>query len=132
MRRNAMRMPIAAGVGLLVATGAMLAQAPGPTRTVLQQVEISAPGREVVTARVEFPMGAAAGRHTHPGEEVSYVLEGTLSLQIDGAQPRTVKAGEAFVIPAGKIHNATATSGKAALVVNYIVEKGKPLVTPVP
>ena len=115
---------------LLVAAVVMLAQQPAITRTVLQQVDISVAGREVVTVRAEIPMGGATGRHTHPGEEVTYVLEGTLALEIEGAPARTVKAGEAFLVPAGKIHNATATSGKATAIANYIVEKGKPLTTP--
>ena len=121
---------IAVSTALLALAAGLLAQQPAITRTVLQQLDISAPGREVVTVKVDFPMGASPGRHTHPGEEVTYVLDGTLQLEIDGAPPKTVKAGEAFFIPAGKIHNAVATGGKATLLVNYIVEKGKPLTTP--
>jgi len=108
------------------------AQQTGFSRTVLQQVDISAPGREAVTARAEFTaVGTSVGRHTHFGEEVGYVQEGTLSVEIDGVT-KTVKAGEAFIIPNGKPHNATnAGPGKASIVVTYIVEKGKPLATPV-
>ena len=125
-----MRKTIGVSAAVLVAAVVMLAQQPAITRTVLQQVDISVAGREVVTVRAEIPMGGTTGRHTHPGEEVTYVLEGTLALEIEGAPARTVKAGEAFLVPAGKIHNATATSGKATAIANYIVEKGKPLTTP--
>src|SRR5262249_32764677 len=108
----------------------MAAQQPTFTRTVLQQVDISAPGREVVTALVEFQPGASPGRHTHPGEEVGYVLDGTISLERDG-KAATLGAGQSFVIPAGTIHNATNTgTTRARLVATYIVEKGKPLATP--
>lgn len=112
--------------------GALTAQQAGFTRTLLQQVDISAPGREAITARAEFHApGASVGRHTHFGEEIGYVQEGTLSVEIDGVT-KTVKAGEAFIIPNGKPHNATnAGTGKASIVVTYIVEKGKPLATPV-
>jgi quercetin dioxygenase-like cupin family protein len=121
-------------VAVLVATSAGVgwAQPAGFTRTVLQQVEISAPGREAITARAEFAtVGASVGRHTHFGEEIGYVDEGAVSVEIDGTT-RMVKAGEAFLIPNGKPHNATnAGPGKAVLVITYVVEKGKPLATPV-
>ena len=125
-----MRRTLSISALLLTAGVALLAQQPAITRTVLQQVDISIPGREVVTAKAEIPMGGTTGRHTHPGEEVTYLIEGTLTLEMDGAAARTVKAGEAFVIPAGKVHSATASGGKATALVNYIVEKGKPLTTP--
>lgn len=126
-----MRKTITVLLGLLL-SGVGVAQQPSISRRVLQQVDISVAGREVVTVRAEFPMGAAPGRHSHPGEEVTYVLEGTLTLEVEGAPSRAVKAGEAFLVPAGKIHNATATSGTVIAIANYIVEKGKPLSTPAP
>jgi len=132
MIKNRMRKMSGVSVALLIAAAAALAaQQPTITRTVLQQADISVPGREAVTVRAEIPMGGTTGRHTHPGEEITYVLEGTLTLEIDGAAARTLKAGDAFFVPAGKVHNATASSGKATAIANYIVEKGKPLTTPV-
>ncbi len=123
---------MAVGAAVVVWAGVALAQQTGFTRTVLQQVEISAPGREAITARAEFAaVGAAVGRHTHFGEEIGYVSEGAVSIEIDGTT-KMVKAGEAFIIPNGKPHNATnAGPGKAVLVITYVVEKGKPLATPV-
>jgi quercetin dioxygenase-like cupin family protein len=110
---------------------AAFAQAPAFKRTMLQTVELSIAGREAVTAKAELPVGVASGRHTHPGEELGYVLEGTVSMEIEG-QSKTIKAGEAFAIPSGKVHNATnAGTGQATIVSTYIVEKGKPLATPV-
>jgi quercetin dioxygenase-like cupin family protein len=107
------------------------AQQAGFKRTVLQQVDISAPGREVVTAVAEFQPGASPGRHTHPGEEVGYVIEGSVVLEQEGKPNRTLHAGDAFLIPAGTVHNATNNgTGGARLVATYIVEKGKPLATP--
>ena len=106
------------------------AQQTGFRRTVLQQVDISAPGREVVTAVAEFQPGASPGRHTHAGEEVGYVIEGSVALEQEGTPNRTLRAGEAFLIPAGTVHNATNNgTGVAKLVATYIVEKGKPLLT---
>ncbi len=109
------------------------AQQPGFKRTVLQQVEISVPGREVVTASVEFQPSARTGRHSHPGEEVGYIVEGTFAVEQDGKPAVTLGAGQAFLIPAGTIHNATNTgSGTGRVLATYIVEKGKPLATPAP
>ena len=101
-------------------------------RTMLQQGDISVAGREAVMARAEFPAGVASGKHTHPGEEVAYVLEGTVQLEVEGKAPVTLKAGDVFMIPVRKIHNATNTGTSVAKVVaTYIVEKGQPLATPV-
>ena len=121
------------GTALALVTGALLAQASGLTRTMVGRGDVSVPGREAVVARVEVAPGARAGRHTHPGDEISYVLEGEAQLLIDGQPPKTVKAGESFVIPAGTIHDAQNNSDKPIRLVGvYIVEKGKPLATPAP
>ena len=121
------------GTALALVTGALLAQASGLTRTMVGRGDVSVPGREAVVARVEVAPGARAGRHTHPGDEISYVLEGEAQLLIDGQPPKTVKAGESFVIPAGTIHDAQNSSDKPIRLVGvYIVEKGKPLATPAP
>ena len=120
-------------VATLCATGALMAQASGLTRTLVGRADVSVPGREAVVARVEVAPGAKAGRHTHPGDEISYVLEGEATLLIDGQPPRIVKAGESFVIPAGVVHDAH-NDGTAPikLVGVYVVEKGKPLASPAP
>jgi quercetin dioxygenase-like cupin family protein len=109
------------------------AQAPGLTRTLVSRNDVSVPGREAVVARVEVAPGGEAARHTHPGDEISYVVEGETVLLIDGQPPRTIKAGESFVVPAGVVHAArNEGSVPARLVGVYIVEKGKPLATPAP
>lgn len=123
---------IAAGLAALAMAGIVLAQQPGFTRTALQTQDLSTPGRVAVQARAEFEPGVAAGRHTHPGEELGYVLEGQLELLIDGQPPRTVKAGEVFFVPAGLVHDGKNTgSGKAKVLATYVVEKGKPVATAV-
>ena len=112
-------------------TGSVLAQQPAFKRTVLQQSDISAPGREVVQAVADFEPRATPGRHTHPGEEIGYVLEGTFLVEQDGKAPVTLKAGGTFLIPAGTVHNATNTGAAGGkILATYIVEKGKPLATP--
>lgn len=110
---------------------ALYAQQPAFKRTVLQTAELSIAGREAVTAKAELPGGVSSGRHTHPGEEIGYVIEGAVTVERDG-KSATFKAGEAFAIPAGQVHNAVnAGTAQATIVSTYIVEKGKPLATPV-
>lgn len=125
--RTMMTAGLIAGGGL--ALQATAAELPGVGRTDLLRHELSVPGREVVQVRVDFPPGAVAARHSHPGEEIAYVIEGVLEYQLDGAQPVRLKAGEALFIPAGVSHGAkNVGSGNAAELATYIVEKGKPLV----
>ena len=118
---------------LLAASGLALHAAqvpqPGIKRTDLQRNDLSVPGREVVQVRVDFAPGVAFGKHSHPGEEIAYVLEGSLEYQVEGKPPVTLKAGEVLFIPAGTIHAAkNVGKGNGAELATYIVEKGKPLV----
>src|SRR3954469_20733720 len=113
-----------------VAPGMARAQQPGTKRTDLQRHDLSAPGREVVQVRVDFDPGYLSPRHTHPGEEIIYVLEGTLEYQVDGRPTATYKAGDVLLIPAGTVHAAKNVGrDNGAELATYIVEKGKPLIT---
>lgn len=117
---------VAGGLALYVAR----AQQTGTKRTDLQRHDLSAPGREVVQTIVELAPGTTAPRHTHPGEEIIYVLEGTWEYTVEGKPPVTLKAGGVLFIPAGTIHSAkNVGSGNGAELATYIVEKGKPLIT---
>ena len=105
-------------------------QQPGTKRTTLQQHDLSAPGREVIQVRVDFDPRYVATRHTHPGEEIIYVLEGTLEYQIEGQPTRTVMSGDVLFVPAGAIHSVkNVGAGNGAELATYVVEKGKPLIT---
>jgi quercetin dioxygenase-like cupin family protein len=111
---------------------ALYAQQPGFTRKMLQDHDISVGGRHAVQVIADFVPGGAAGKHTHPGEELGYVMEGTLELLVEGQPPRTLKAGETFFIPAGVVHDGkNVGSGSAKVLATYIVEKGKPVASPV-
>jgi quercetin dioxygenase-like cupin family protein len=119
---------------LLIAGSALLlpaAQAqPGVTRTDLQRQDLSIPGREAVQVRVDLAPGVAFPNHSHPGEEIIYVLAGSLQYQLEGKAPVTLKAGEVFFIPAGAIHSArNVGTTSASELATYIVEKDKPLLT---
>jgi quercetin dioxygenase-like cupin family protein len=118
---------------LIAASVPALSTAQTPTgikRTDLQRHDLSAPGREAVQARVDFEPGAAFPNHTHPGEEIIYVLAGTLEYQIEGKPTVTLKAGDVLFIPAGTVHSAKNVGNvTASELATYVVEKGKPLVT---
>ena len=101
-------------------------------RTPVQQVDLTIPGREVVQAVAEILPNGASGRHTHPGDEVGYVVSGPLVVEIDGKPAKTLQTGEGFLIPAGTVHNARNTGTAVVKVLaTYIIEKGKPVTTPV-
>jgi quercetin dioxygenase-like cupin family protein len=118
---------------VLLAAGALVAQNPGIQRTILQRKDISMPGREAVIARVEIAPGASAGRHTHPGEEISYILEGEADILVEGQPVVHVKPGDSFIIPSGAIHDAHNTGTTPLRLVGvYLVDKSKPMATPAP
>jgi quercetin dioxygenase-like cupin family protein len=117
-------------IGSVLALNVALAQQPGIGRTDLQRHDLSAPGREAIQVRVDFDPGAAFGAHTHPGEEIIYVLEGSLEYQVEGKPAVTLHAGDVLFIPAGTIHAAkNVGSSPAKELATYVVEKGKPLLT---
>jgi quercetin dioxygenase-like cupin family protein len=130
LKMNAMGAMAAALVMLRSLPGVALAQPTGIKRTDLQRHDLSVPGREAVQVRVDIDPGVAFGRHTHPGEEIIYVLAGSLEYQIEGKPPVTLKTGDVLFIPAGTIHAAkNVGSVTASELATYIVEKGKPLLT---
>jgi quercetin dioxygenase-like cupin family protein len=105
-----------------------LAQQTGIKRTQLQRHDLSISGREVIQSRIDFDPGETFGKHSHPGEEIIYVIEGVFQYQVENNEPVTVKAGEVLFIPAGAIHSAkNIGTGNASELATYIVEKGKPL-----
>ena len=123
-----------AAAAMLVAEGAVAlgfaqAQQPGVKRTELQRRNLSVPGREVVQVRVDLDAGSGFPRHTHPGDEIIYVIEGTWQYEI-GGKAVTAKAGDVLFVPAGTIHSArNVGTGNAAELATYVVEKGPPLLT---
>ena len=125
MKRLALALALA-GIGF-----ALFAQQPGFTRKMLQDQDMSVKDRHAVQVLAEFVPGGVAGRHTHAGEELGYVLEGMLELTVEGQAPRTLKAGETFFIPANTVHDGkNVGSGPAKVLATYIVEKGKPVASP--
>ena len=121
--------------GALVTAGALAQTAmpsklgAGVTRVDLQRHDISIPGHEALQARVDLAPGVLAARHKHPGEEIIYVLKGTLVYDIDGQGSRTVKPGDVLFVPAETFHSVrNIGSDEGSELATYVVEKGKPLV----
>jgi quercetin dioxygenase-like cupin family protein len=104
------------------------AQQSGISRTNLQRHNIEILGYETIQARIDFEPDSAFGMHSHPGEEMIYVLEGIFEYQIEGEKPVVLKAGEVLFIPAGKNHSAKNIGKvKASELATYIVRKDQPL-----
>jgi quercetin dioxygenase-like cupin family protein len=116
---------------LVLCAVALFAQSDSIKRTVIQRQELSTGGREAAVVLVEIVPGGSAGRHSHPGDEISYVTQGEFELIVDGQAPRNIKAGESFIIPAGTIHDG---HNKGTVPVKftgvYLLEKGAPVAQP--
>jgi len=115
-----------------VAAAAPLSAQTGLKRTIMQKFDVPPGERETVTAVVEIAPNTDVARHTHPGHETSYILDGELMLNVDGQAPKVFKAGETFTIPPGTVHGGRSGANGVKLYGVYIVEKGKPLATPAP
>jgi quercetin dioxygenase-like cupin family protein len=101
---------------------------PGSTRTDLQRHDLGIPGWEVLQARVDFAPGASFPAHRHPGEEIIYVLQGTLEYQLEGQAPVRLEAGQVLFVPSGVFHSArNIGSTPGAELATYVLQKGRPL-----
>ena len=122
---------VTAAIALPFVAVSAAAQQSAIKRTPLQTVDFPA-GYNVVSIIAEVPEGCV-GRHTHPGVESTYVMEGEAILKVAGQPDRTVKAGEFFQIPPGVPHDACAAKGQTyKSLATFIVEKGKPVASPAP
>lgn len=109
------------------------AQPPAAKFNELQRRAIPGTELEGVTTVAEIPPGATSKRHSHPGEDFGYLIEGTIVLMVDGEPPVTVHAGEVFFTERGRIHNARNIGTTTARAVDtYVIDRGKPGITPVP
>ena len=117
-----------------IATDASAQGAPpagGVTRKILSQSDGPTPGYETLLVEATIEAGVAVGRHTHPGIESAYVLEGGFELPIQGQATRTLKAGDGFQIPPETPHaGGKAGTAKTRVLITYVVQKGKPLASP--
>ena len=101
-------------------------------RTPLQTVDVVGSPYQTVTGIAEIAPNVNIGRHTHPGYETGYVLEGDLTLLVEGKPPLALKPGDSYQIPLNAIHDARSGDKGAKVLAVYIVERGKPLAVPAP
>jgi quercetin dioxygenase-like cupin family protein len=137
MRRAAVTLAVGMAAGLAVGvlgTRLLTAQSEGIKRTMLFKTDLAGiEGLEAVIGLAEVAPGVAAGRHYHDGDELGYVLEGTAVLEVAGRAPIALRAGDTYHIEAKHVHDAkNAGTTPAKVLAIWIVEKGKPLVTPSP
>ena len=129
VKLNRLFIPAVFVVGSILALYSASAQQQGVKRTELQRYDLSVPGREVIQVRVDLDPGVTFPKHSHPGEEIIYVLEGVWEYEVEGKPTMTLRAGDVLFIPAGTLHGAkNVGSGTGSELATYIVEKGKPLV----
>src|ERR1700733_3516943 len=114
------------GLTIVAFAGAAIAQQASIKRTPLQKAEFP-DGYNTVSGIAEIPAGSSAGRHTHPGVEMGYLLEGEADLIVEGRPDQHLKAGESYMIPAGTVHDAKVHGDKALKVLGvYVVRAGEP------
>ncbi|MES2472205.1 MAG: cupin domain-containing protein [Pseudomonadota bacterium] len=130
-----MRAPLALFLFLAVSPAiAQEAAKPAPKRTILQQTDVAAsPAQETIFGTVDTPPGASNPFHTHFGSEMGYVAQGRVRLEIQGQPPRELGPGDSFLVTRGQVHHAVPLGDVPVKLINtWTVDKGKPLMTPVP
>lgn len=122
-----------AATALLAIAFGVAAQQPAPApikRTPLQTVDVAGSPYQTVTGIADIAPNVNIGRHTHPGYETGYVLEGELTLLVEGKPPLPLKPGDSYQVPLNTVHDARSGDKGAKVLAVYIVEKGKPLASP--
>ena len=142
MRTNLLLMTAFTSIAVAGSVGLTSAQQPTPPaatqgaanikRTPVQKFDVPGSNMETVIAIAEIVANADIGRHTHPGIESAYLLEGDILLKVEGQADRAVKVGDSWQIPVGVIHDGKTGAKGAKVIVTYVVEKGKPLASPAP
>jgi quercetin dioxygenase-like cupin family protein len=130
---------LALGLAVAVSPSFVLAQAPPPAtqgsqgvkRTILQKMDVPGTNLETIVAVVEIAANFKAGRHTHPGDVTGYVTQGEFFMAFDGQPQKVLKPGESILVPNGTVHDEGTGEKPAKLIAVYVVEKGKPIASPV-
>ena len=129
------RVLISAVLRMVAMVGVLSAQSPAPQtspikRTPLQKFDVPGTSYETVIGIAEIAPNVSVGRHTHPGPESGYLLEGEFTLLVEGQAPLALKTGDSYQVPSGAIHDVRSGPKGAKVIATYVVEKGKPLASP--
>jgi quercetin dioxygenase-like cupin family protein len=121
----------AALASALLAWAAIAQEVPaGIKRTPLQALDFP-DGYKTVLGIAEIAPGASSGRHTHPGIETGYILEGEVVMSVEGRPDQTLKAGDSYHIAAGVPHDVKSIGTvPAKAIATYVVDATKPLASP--
>lgn len=100
------------------------------SRRVVQRAPLSVEGRELVQVETTIPVGVESGWHTHPGEEIGYIVAGRIEMRVAGRETVVLKAGDGFLIPPNTPHNARDLGPETGrMLSSYLVDSGRPLST---
>jgi len=99
-------------------------------RTPLQKFEVPGTNFDTVIGIAEIAPNVSIGRHTHPGPESGFLLDGEFTLLVDGELPQPLKAGQSYKVPSGATHDAKTGAQGAKVIATYVVERGKPIASP--
>lgn len=133
MKRIRLWLGVAFAVGIAIGVlgnRVLSAQDPLKSGTILQRTElVGAKGMEAILVLRNLPPGVESGKHTQTGNEIVYVVEGSIILEVQGKPPVTLKTGEAFQTVAGEVHNVKNASASAPgkALAFYVVKKGTAL-----
>jgi quercetin dioxygenase-like cupin family protein len=138
-RRRFSACAICVALGELAASGASAqspagapAGTPGVTRTVVTQTDLPDGKFVAIAVHAEIAANATVARHTHPGVESAYVIDGEGELMIDGQASKKLGANDSFQVPPERPHSLKNGAKPMKLAITYVVEKGKPIATPAP
>jgi len=123
------------GIGAsALAIDRLLAQGTGSAPCCLLKTGLSGiAGKVVLMGIAEIQQASATGKHFHHGDEIGYVLDGRVIIDIEGEWPRALKAGDTYRVEANKVHDLKVTgTGPGKVLAVYIVDKGKELAVPIP
>jgi quercetin dioxygenase-like cupin family protein len=136
--RNVVLPPLALGFAAAVGLAVAIAQTPAPAtqagqgikRTIVQKMDVPGTNMETIVAVVEIAANFKSGRHTHPGNVTGYVSEGEFFITLDGQSEKQLKVGESIAVLDSAVHDEGTRDKPAKLFAVYVVEKGKPLASP--
>ncbi len=127
------KVTLTAGAAIFMLIGATPAEQPAARWKELQRRAIPGTELDAETTIIEIPPGVTSARHSHPGQDFGYMIEGTIVLMVDGKAPVTLKAGDTFFTDRGQIHNAKNIGTAVARAVDtYVIDRGKPGIIPAP
>jgi len=134
MQRAVLIIALVLSVGAVAGNALADGQKAQPERKILERHDQSGvPGKEVVIGTASLPAGTAIGFHDHPGDEIGYIIKGSVIWKVRGQPDKTLQAGQSFFNPRGSVHSVvSADSGDSLVISTWIVDKGKPMATPVP